>query len=154
MIVKNLTKIIGTSESTTTEWKQSLSEINEIIETAVAFVNTEGGKIFVGVSKIGKALGAQIGKGTIENLVNQISQHTDPKLHPEITIKKIDGKEIIVIEVKESPDHLVLAFGRPYKRVGRSSPRMSKDEYEQLILEKHKDESEFDKDICIETRLY
>ena len=82
MTAKNLTKIIGTSESTTAEWKQSLSEINEIIETAVAFTNTEGGKIFVGVSKTGKALGVQIGKGTIENLVNKIGQHTDPKLHP------------------------------------------------------------------------
>jgi hypothetical protein len=34
-------KHIGDAESTTTEWKQSLSEINEIIETAAAFVNTE-----------------------------------------------------------------------------------------------------------------
>jgi len=83
----------------------------------------------------------------------KIGQHTDPKLHPKITIKKIDGKEIIVVEVKESHDHLVLAFGRPYKRVGRSSPRMSKDEYEQLILEKHRDEPEFDKSICKEAKL-
>ncbi|OGX41907.1 MAG: hypothetical protein A3H41_02660 [Omnitrophica WOR_2 bacterium RIFCSPLOWO2_02_FULL_45_28] len=57
------------------------------------------------------------------------------------------------MEVKESHDHLVLAFGRPYKRVGRSSPRMSKDEYEQLILEKHRDEPEFDKSICKEAKL-
>jgi len=57
------------------------------------------------------------------------------------------------VEVKESHDHLVLAFGRPYKRVGRSSPRMSKDEYEQLILEKHRDEPEFDKSICKEAKL-
>ena len=86
-------------------------------------------------------------------MCDKIGQHTDPKLHPKITIKKIDGKEIIVVEVKESHDHLVLAFGRPYKRVGRSSPRMSKDEYEQLILEKHRDEPEFDKSICKEAKL-
>ncbi len=30
-------------ESETIEWKQSLFEIDEIIETAVAFANTEGG---------------------------------------------------------------------------------------------------------------
>ena len=34
-------KHIGGVESTTIEWKQSLSEINEIIETAAAFTNTE-----------------------------------------------------------------------------------------------------------------
>jgi len=34
-------------ESETIEWKQSLSEIDEIIETAVAFANAEGGRIFI-----------------------------------------------------------------------------------------------------------
>ncbi len=49
---------------------------------------------------------------------------------------------------KESHDHLVLAFGRPYKRVGKSSPKMSKDEYERLIFEKHKDKLHFDAMVC------
>lgn len=31
----------STAESTTVEWKQSVAEIDEIIETAAAFVNTE-----------------------------------------------------------------------------------------------------------------
>ncbi len=141
-------KYIGDAESTTIEWKQSLSEIYEIIGTAAAFTNAEGGRIFIGVSPDGKVLGVQIGKGTIEKLVNQIAQHTDPKLHPRVSVKKIDGKEVIVVEVKESYDHLVLAFGRPYKRVGRSTVKMSKDEYERLIFEKHKDKLHFDTMIC------
>jgi len=105
-------KHIGGAESTTIEWKQSLSEINEIIETAAAFANAEGGRIFIGVSPDGRAAGVQIGKGTVEKLVNQTAQHTDPKLHPKVSVKKIDGKEVIVVEVRESHDHLVLAFGR------------------------------------------
>lgn len=122
---KNITKFFGAGESTTIEWKQSLSEIREIIETAVAFANTEGGRILVGVSPEGKAAGVHIGKGAIENLVNQIAQHTDPKIHPKVTTKKIDEKEVLVVEVKESHDHLFLAFGRPYKRAGRSTVKMS-----------------------------
>lgn len=148
MKTKGLSKLIGTSESTTVEWKPSLSQINEIIESITAFVNTEGGRLFVGVSKDGEVIGVVIGKDTIENLVNRISQHTDPKLHPRVLVKKIDGKEVIVIEVKESHDHLVLAFGKPYKRVGRSTVKMSKDEYERLIFEKHKDKLQFDEMIC------
>lgn len=136
------------SESTTIEWKQSLAEMKEIIEAVAAFANTEGGRIFIGVSPEGKAAGVQIGKGTIEKLVNQIAQNIDPKVHPKVMIKKIDGKELIVVEVKESHDHLVLAFGRPYKRVGRSTIKMSKDEYERLIFEKHKDKLHFDAMIC------
>ena len=141
-------KQIRISESTTVEWKQSLATIDEMIKTAAAFANAEGGRIFIGISKKGEVVGIQIGKGTLENLVNRIGQHTDPMLHPKVTVKKVGGKDVIVVEVKESHDHLVLAFGRPYKRVGRSTVKMSKDEYERLIYEKYKYSLQFDEMIC------
>lgn len=141
-------KKIGNAESTTVEWKKSLSVFHEIMETVSAFSNTEGGKIYVGVSDEGHVLGVQIGKGTMEDLVNKIGQHTDPKVFPKITIQKINGKDVIVIDVKESRDHLVLADGLPYKRVGRTSPKMSKDEYEHRIFEKYKDKLQFDEMVC------
>lgn len=147
-MIKNSSKLIGPSESTTIEWKPSLSQINEIIESIVAFSNTEGGKLFVGVSKHGEFIGVSIGKGTIENLANKIAQHTEPKIQPRITVKKIEGKEIIIIEVKPSGDKLILADGRPYKRVGPSTRRMGKDEYEERIFEKYKDKLQFDEMIC------
>ncbi len=145
---EKILKLIGNNESPTIEWKSSLSSVNEIIETICAFANTEGGKILIGISKSGKILGVEIGKDTIEHLTNQISQNTDPKIHPKITVEKTNNKHIIIIEVKESPDHLVLAFGRPFKRVGKSTVRMSKDEYEKLILEKHREKLYFDSQIC------
>ncbi len=88
---QNLTDIIGATESLNIEWKPSLSQINETIETISAFSNTEGGKIIIGVSKSGKVLGLDVGKDTVERLTNQISQNTDPKIHPRITIEKIKG---------------------------------------------------------------
>jgi ATP-dependent DNA helicase RecG len=148
---KNSQSIKIPPESTTIEWKPSLSQIKEIINTISAFSNTEGGKIFIGVSKSGRIIGTHIGKDTVENLTNQISQHTDPKIHPHIASRKIKGKEIIVISVKKSPDRLTLAYGRPYIRVGKSTMRMSKDEYEKLILEKHR--VQFDTQICRKAKL-
>jgi ATP-dependent DNA helicase RecG len=145
---KNLSKLIGSSESTTIEWKPSLSQINEIIESIAGFSNTDGGRIFIGISKHGEAIGISIGKDTIEKLANRIAQHTEPRIHPHITVTKTDGKEIIVINVKESHDKLVLANGKPYVRVGKSTRQMSKDEYEHRILEKHKDKLQFDTQIC------
>ncbi len=135
---KEISPSIGISESTTIEWKPSLSQIHEIIESITAFANTDGGRLFVGISKTGEVQGVQIGKGTVEGLVNRIAQHTDPKIQPKITVKKIEGKQIIVIEVKPSKDKLVLADGRPYKRVGPSTRQMGKDEYEERIFEKQK----------------
>jgi predicted HTH transcriptional regulator len=43
----NLSKSFGSNESTMVEWKQSLPESDEIIETAVAFMNAEDGFIFI-----------------------------------------------------------------------------------------------------------
>src|SRR3990167_5688979 len=117
MKTQGLSKLIGSGESLMIEWKPSLSQINEIVESIAAFSNTEGGRFFVGISKSGEAVGVSIGKDTIENLVNRVVQHTEPKIHPRVTVTKSGDKEIIVIDVKESHDKLVLANGRPYIRV-------------------------------------
>lgn len=148
MKTKKFSRLFGDSESMVIEWKPSLSQINEIIESIAAFSNTEGGRLFVGVSKDGEVIGVPIGKDTIENLVNRIAQHTEPKIHPRITVTKTGEKEVIVIDVKEFHDKIVLSNGRPYIRVGRSTRQMGKDEHERLILEKHKDKLQFDTQIC------
>ncbi len=140
-------------ENENIELKSSLAVMEEIIESVSAFANTRGGKILIGVDNASRVIGLQIGKGTLETLANRIAQNTDPKIHPHISVEKIDGKEIIIIEVKESLDRLVLAFGRPFKRVGKATVKMSKDEYERLILEKHKDKFQFDKQLCEEAKL-
>ena len=135
-------------ESETLEFKEFLSGWKEIIETISAFSNTKGGTILIGINDSGKIKGVDIGKSTLEDLANKIKENTDPKIYPHINTKVIDGKSIIIINAKESSDHLILALGRPLKRVGKSTMRMSKDEYENLILEKHKDKLQFDSQVC------
>jgi predicted HTH transcriptional regulator len=101
---KTLSKLIGSDESTTVEWKPSLSQINEIIESIAAFSNTEGGRLFIGISKNGEIAGVSIGRDTIENLANRLAQHTEPKVQPRITVKKIDGKESIIGQLKNAEE--------------------------------------------------
>jgi len=143
----DLKKMISQGESEKLEFKKSAADWKAIIKTVAAFSNSRGGKIIIGVVDSLKSAGIKIGKDTVENLTNQISQNTDPKVHPHITIKEINSESVIIIEVKESPDHLVLAFGRPFKRTGKSTVKMSKDEYENLILEKHKEKLQFGRQI-------
>ncbi|MFZ3167095.1 MAG: RNA-binding domain-containing protein, partial [Candidatus Methanoperedens sp.] len=54
------------------------------IESLVAFANTRGGVIFIGVSDKNNIKGLNIGKETINQWVNQISQSTELRLIPEI----------------------------------------------------------------------
>jgi ATP-dependent DNA helicase RecG len=146
-------KTITKTESETVEFKKSLGEWKEIVETACAFANTDGGKIYVGISNSGNPLGVNIGKDTIEDITNKIINNTEPKIYPEISIEKIDNKDVIMVNIKKYADGIGLAFGRPYKRVGKSTLRMSKDEYERRIVEKHKEEMRFDNQICETAKL-
>ena len=126
---------VGAAESEILEWKSSLSQLNRIIETISAFSNTKGGTIIIGVDGTGKSLGISIGKDTIEQMTNKIISNTEPKIYPDISVRKFEGKNLIVIRVDKYPYDIVLAFGRPYKRVGKSTLKVSKDEYKRKILE-------------------
>ncbi|MBA7670997.1 hypothetical protein ES703_79146 [subsurface metagenome] len=148
MLKKDVLRLIKQRETESIELKSSLSKLEEIVEVISSLSNTKGGKVLVGVSNTGRILGVKIGEDTVERLTNKIAQNTDPKVQPRISIQEINKKNIIIIDVKESVDKLVLALGRPYKRVGKSTVRMSKDEFVRLILEKHKDKLRFDNQIC------
>ena len=66
-------------ESGTGEWKQSLGEWKEIVETCAAFATAKGGRIWIGVKNDGSVKGVQIDKGSIEDLANKIAQNTNPR---------------------------------------------------------------------------
>jgi ATP-dependent DNA helicase RecG len=99
------------TESETLEFKRSLSDFDSILATISAFANTRGGRILIGVDDDGKVVGVYIGRGTLEELVNKISQNTQPKIYPEIKVSKINGKQIIEIIVTERSDKPVFAKG-------------------------------------------
>ncbi|MFH2026693.1 MAG: RNA-binding domain-containing protein [bacterium] len=144
-------KLLSEDESETLEFKKSTGEWREIIETISALANTGGGIILVGISDKGEVLGLQIGKRTIEDLTNKIKENTDPKIFPTLSFENINGKNIILIEIEESKSKPVFAFGRAYKRVGKSTLRMSKDELERVIIEGKK--VYWDEQICEEAKL-
>ena len=71
-------------ESLTVEFKTSFNE--DVIETLVAFSNTKGGTVYIGVSDKGKAQGITVGKETIQNWLNQIKGKTSPQIIPDAEI--------------------------------------------------------------------
>jgi len=115
----DLIKLIKSGESETLELKASFDK--EILETSGAFANTKGGVILIGISDRGEIKGIQIGKETLRDWANQISQSTEPRVIPEIEIGTIDGKNLAVIWIKEFPIKPVSVKGRCFRRVGNSN---------------------------------
>ncbi|MBW2608328.1 MAG: putative DNA binding domain-containing protein [Deltaproteobacteria bacterium] len=118
-----IVKLIKRGESKTVEFKETFD--NKTIETAVAFANTRGGHIFIGVSDKGAKKGVQIGKETLIGWTNKISQGTQPRIIPEVESLEIESKIIAVIQIKEFPIKPVSTKGRCYRRVGNSNRLMT-----------------------------
>ena len=135
--------LVAEGESQTLEFKQSLSSgaQREAIESLVAFANTEGGRVLLGVQNDGTVRGVQIGMDTLERLANKIRQHTYPSLPATIeTAKDGSGKDVVAVETPKDrppvigvymysqkpigPDEQVDASRlQAYRRVGRTNQK-------------------------------
>ena len=104
----NMVEIIKAGESETTEFKTSLAEWRDVVETISAFSNKNGGTIFIGVGDNCEVIGTDIGKNTIEVLANQIKQNVDPVVYPSIRVENMDGKQVIIVNVAEHGQKPVL----------------------------------------------
>jgi len=121
-------------ESETVEWKRSLGEWKEIVITAAAMASLRGGHIYIGVEPSGEICGVQVGKGSLEDLANKITQNTSPRVTPSISSINRAGRTILVVFVPESRPKPVYAFDRPYLRSGRTNQRLSPEETLHLYM--------------------
>lgn len=119
-------------ESETIEFKSSFDR--EVIESAVAFANAKGGIILIGVDDKGDIVGVTLGKETLKNWLNGISQSTEPTVIPEISSEKLEGKTVAIISVPEYPLKPVATRGRCFRRVGNSNRVMTPQEIAQMHL--------------------
>jgi len=121
-------------ESGTIEWKKSLGEWKEIVETCAAFAAAGGGRIWIGISPDGQTVGVQIGKGTLEDLANKITQNTSPHQTPAISTVVCEGQTLITVDVGESQSKPVYAFDRPYRRSGCTNQRLATEDAMHLFM--------------------
>ena len=119
-------EIIPTSESEKVEFKTSFND--DVIETLVAFSNTKGGTVYVGISDSSEVKGLTIGKETIQNWINEIKNKTTPQIIPDVEIIIIDNKTVITLSVTEYPIKPVSIRSRYYKRITNANHLMSIDE--------------------------
>lgn len=62
-------KLIQSGENESLEFKSNFN--NELIETLVAFANTRGGKVVVGINQNNKVGGIVIHAETVQNWINE-----------------------------------------------------------------------------------
>lgn len=154
---EQLSFIIENNENYQTEFKPFIrcnhvtGKINDnfkksILKTIVAFLNSEGGRLFIGVSDNKEIIGiekdiATFGKGVDEYqqyIMNIVESHigSNISIYLEISFPRLKGYKIAVISVKKSPYHVYLKFDSNnefYIRSGNTTRQLDGTELERYV---------------------
>jgi ATP-dependent DNA helicase RecG len=99
-------------------------------------LNHRGGRILFGVNPDGRVIGQQVSDRTIEEVAQELRE-IDPPAFPSIDRVAVDnGREVLVVTVSTGQNRPYSHRGRSYRRVGNTSPVMSRDEYNHVLLER------------------
>lgn len=79
------------------------------MKTIVAFSNSAGGKLVVGVRDDGEIVGVNNARAAADSIANSIDDLCEPQVTPRIRVEKLEYKDVVVIEVQPgtaTPYHL------------------------------------------------
>ncbi|MBS3952432.1 MAG: putative DNA binding domain-containing protein [Methylomicrobium sp.] len=91
--------LLAQSEGKTLEFKRDLSSPKPLLKTLVAFANSAGGRLVVGVSDDKHIIGVDDPLSEEERLCNLIADNISPRLVPNIELATVDAKTLLVVEV-------------------------------------------------------
>ncbi|HML26329.1 MAG TPA: putative DNA binding domain-containing protein, partial [Methanomethylovorans sp.] len=115
------------------EFKRDISSPKNIIKTLVAFANTAGGRLLIGVEDVTKnIIGVQDPLDEEERLCSIIADHIAPRLVPDVELMTVESKTLLVVEVYPSGSrpHWVKSEGHldgVYVRLGSTNRKADRE---------------------------
>ena len=119
-------RLLEQSEGKTIEFKQDLSSSKSMMKALVAFANTAGGRLIIGVSDDRQILGVEDPLSQEERLCSMIADSIVPRLVPNIEMITIEDKTLLIAEVflSSSRPHFLRSEGAEkgvYVRLGSTN---------------------------------
>lgn len=103
-------------EDIVTEFKSNFTDA--VIESLVAFANTKGGSVYVGLNDKGIPVNIfGIGTESLQKWVNEVKMKTQPSIIPDADIVIVKGREVVKLSIMEFPVKPVSFRGRYYRRI-------------------------------------
>jgi ATP-dependent DNA helicase RecG len=125
-------------ESKTIEFKKSLAELSDGLNSIAAILNKHGsGELWFGIRNDGRPAGMDVSETTLRKVSQAIAAHIEPKIYPEVSQVPLDGKSCIRVSFSgnEKPCY---AHGRAYMRVADEDRQLTAKEIESIILRKNR----------------
>ena len=129
----DISDLIRDGENETLEFKSSFN--TELIETLVAFANTSGGRVVVGINQKNELTGVSLNPESVQNWINEIKSKTSPPIIPDVEITLLGSKTLVFFIVKEYPIKPVSTRGKYFKRVANSNQLLNISEVVNLHLQ-------------------
>ena len=128
--------LVRDGESEVLEFKRSTGAQRSALQTICAMLNTRGGRVLFGVADDGKIPGMDVGRDTVEKLVQEMKE-LEPPASPSVDqIPVGDGKSVLLVTVQRGPTRPYVVRGKSYQRVGRSTVELSRDEHNRMLFER------------------
>ena len=100
MRFEEVERIAARGESVTVEFKETTGELRQAVETICAFLNTQGGQVFLGIAPSGKLIGQQVSDRTQQEIANAIRK-LEPPLPVDTAYVEVPGTDRYVIGVTQ-----------------------------------------------------
>ena len=99
-----LDDLIAQGEGTRLEFKRSISAAHRIARTLVAFANTSGGTLLIGVADNGSIAGVLSESREMQRIEEATDRLSEPALSITYETLSPDGRKVLIIQVEESTE--------------------------------------------------
>lgn len=124
------------NENIQTEFKSTTGELRQACQTLCAFLNDQGGWVFLGVKNDGRLIGQMVTDATCQEIANELRKF-EPPVSIEISYIPIAGEKFVIAMEASPGNHIPYIYdGRPYYRLESSTSVMPQHLYEQLIVKR------------------
>jgi ATP-dependent DNA helicase RecG len=152
--LRQLSALVRKGEGLTLEFKRSTGEIREAMETLCGMLNSSGhGLVLFGVSNQGKLLGQTVSENSLRDISNAFGR-IEPTTHfITSTIPIQSNLAVLRVEVSARAPHLFTYEGRGFLRVGNTTQKMSRAEYDRRIVQRADTGEPWDRGIARDWKL-
>ncbi len=125
MELKHIRWLISEGENESVEFKKKANHPEKIIREVVAFANTTGGHLFIGVSDDRRIAGLKYPEEEEFVLTKAIHELCRPSIEFEVETREFkDGKKILHYQIKEGQEKPYFAFLKKQHRYGKAYIRL------------------------------
>jgi ATP-dependent DNA helicase RecG len=155
IVTMKIEEILQEDEGTTLEFKENIKAEDKIISTLIAFANTSGGRMIVGVQDVTRhIIGVEDPHKVAEAMANKIHDMIEPRILPNVEVIPYRNTHLISVEVYPSSvrPHYIRSKGKEkstYVRIG-STTRQA-DSSLLKVIERSTFTKTFDEELCYET---